>query len=325
MTAATPAQPGRRLTELAALGAAIAIAIGVGLYLLFAGSGGGSPSPTDVAKQMYDALAKGDTAAFQATLAPAVRNDPEAQSLIPLPSTLGSVDLAQKLSIDGLTLQETNNQDGWATVNVGGTVKQGPLPHAVDETLYLQRVGSRWFVSDEAAFVKAFSTPGTGGSTDVRGLGPLDPQRPKIGEPAPNFALLDARDETTVRHLSDYRGKAVVLNWFASWCDPCKQEIPEFQAAEDALGGQLVVLGVDYQESPDKARGILEELGAKYPAVLDSDASVAQHYRVGSGLPVTFFIDKDGILRGMRTGQVHEDDLVSYLAQVGITYSPKSH
>lgn len=161
-----------------------------------------------------------------------------------------------------------------------------------------------------------------GGPTTVPNTGVLQPQRPNEGDPAPDFALVDARDGQTIRKLSDFRGKAVIVNWYASWCAPCKAEIPEFQQAVDALGGQLVVLGVDYMETSDQATSILGEFGATYPAVLDTNGAVAEHYRVTQGLPTTFFVDKDGVLRAMKTGQVKPDELVDFLAKAGITYKP---
>jgi len=154
--------------------------------------------------------------------------------------------------------------------------------------------------------------------------GVLDPNRPKEGEPAPNFALADARDTTKVHKLSDFKGKAVVLNWYASWCGPCATEIPEFQQAQGTLGDQVVFLGIDYQESPADATSILDELKATYPAVLDASGAVAEHYRVGQGgggLPTTFFVDKDGILRSQVTGRVTSDKLVENLAKAGVTYT----
>ena len=161
------------------------------------------------------------------------------------------------------------------------------------------------------------------GVTPTEGTGVLDPERPEEGKRAPNFALIDARDGKTVRRLSDYRGKAVVLNWYASWCGPCKNEIPELQRVFEQHGDQLVVLGVDPLESQGKASGILKELGATYPAVLDSSGEVTDHYRVGKGLPKTYFIDKDGILRGVKTGEIRPQELAKFLAQVGITYVPQ--
>lgn len=146
-------------------------------------------------------------------------------------------------------------------------------------------------------------------------------ERPEVGKPAPDFALVDARDPSRTAKLSDYRGKVVLLNWFASWCEPCKREIPAFLAAEAALGDDLVILGVDYLESAEKATGILDELGAAYPAVLDSSGAVAKHYRV-AGMPTTFLVDRDGTLVAARTGELKEDALGEFLAKAGLTYTP---
>ena len=75
-------------------------------------------------------------------------------------------------------------------------------------------------------------------------------------------------------------------------------------------------------ETSDQASSILAEFGATYPAVLDTNGTVAEHYRVTQGLPTTFFLDKDGVLRAMKTGQVKPDELVTFLAQAGVTYNP---
>ena len=159
-------------------------------------------------------------------------------------------------------------------------------------------------------------------ATPLPNTGPIDPNRPEEGKTAPDFALADARDTSKIIKLSDYRGKAVILNWYASWCGPCKSEIPAFVRAQEKLEGELVVLGVDYLETDTAATGILEEFGATYPAVLDTAGKVAEHYRTGLGVPVTFFIDKDGILRATRRGEVHEDELADLLAKAGVSYSP---
>jgi len=161
----------------------------------------------------------------------------------------------------------------------------------------------------------------TGLPTVYADTGPLDPNRPEVGEPAPDFVLRDARDPSIARKLSDYRGQAVILNWYASWCAPCKNEIPLFLEAQEALGDEVVILGVDYLETQDKATGILDELGADYPAVLDASGEVAEHYRI-PGMPTTYFIDSEGVVRGFKAGEVHEEQLVELLATVGLTWTP---
>lgn len=164
--------------------------------------------------------------------------------------------------------------------------------------------------------------PSAGGITNpYPNTGPIDPNRPKEGEPAPDFALVDARDPSKVVRLSDFRGKAVILNWYASWCEPCKREVPAFQAAYEKLDGQLVVLGVDYLEGQSAASGILAQLGATYPAVLDAAGSVGEHYRVNY-MPTTFFIDASGTLQVIKTGEVKEDALVTFLEKAGVSYTP---
>lgn len=162
-----------------------------------------------------------------------------------------------------------------------------------------------------------------GNPTPVPNTGVYDPQRPKEGEKAPDFGLVDARDPSKILRLSDFKGKAVVLNFYASWCGPCKSEIPEFQKAQDALADQVTFVGVDYLEDAGAAVSILDDLNATYPAMLDSVGVVADHYRVGSGgggLPTTFFIDKDGILRSAVLAPVTGDKLQQYLAKVGVQY-----
>jgi cytochrome c biogenesis protein CcmG/thiol:disulfide interchange protein DsbE len=188
----------------------------------------------------------------------------------------------------------------------------GALAFAAGVTayLFLSGGGDETFVANVSAVPTPFSNTGV-----------LEPQRPKVDSPAPDFALIDARDGQTVRKLSDYRGKAVVVNWYASWCAPCKAEIPEFQKAAIALDSQVVFLGVDYQEGREKATGILAELGATYPAVLDNSGAVGDHYGV-PGLPSTFFIDKDGVLRVIKSGQLSKEELVADLAKAGVTYQP---
>ncbi len=145
--------------------------------------------------------------------------------------------------------------------------------------------------------------------------------RPEVGRPAPDFALANARAPDRVVRLSDFRGRPVVLNWFATWCGPCRAEIPDFQAAYEALGGEVVFLGVNLEQSADEAIGMLDEFGATYPALLDAEGAIALHYRL-PGMPTTFFIDADGVVRAWGAGLIVEETLVSELAKLGVDYAP---
>ncbi len=155
-----------------------------------------------------------------------------------------------------------------------------------------------------------------------RETGVIDTHPPEVGELAPDFALINARNPELVVRLSDFRGKPVVLNWYASWCSPCAREIPDFQKAYEALDGEVVFLGVNLQEDAAQAVGLLDVLLAKYPAVLDVDGAVAVHYRI-PGMPTTFFIDADGIVRASRAGLIVEEVLVQELARLGVDYTPE--
>jgi thiol-disulfide isomerase/thioredoxin len=158
--------------------------------------------------------------------------------------------------------------------------------------------------------------------TPLPDTGVLDPERPEVGQPAPNFALADVRDTGLVRQLTDFRGTPIVLNWYASWCGPCKAEIPTFQQAQDELGdGVVVFFGVNLLESQSKALGILEELEATYPAVRDTNGEVSDHYRV-TAMPTTFFIDADGVLVAEHLGPINEEQLIELLAEIGVEWEP---
>lgn len=159
-----------------------------------------------------------------------------------------------------------------------------------------------------------------GAPTPMAGTGVLDSNRPEVGETAPNFALPDARQPSQVRQLTDYRGKVVVLNFWATWCGPCKQEMPEFQQAHATLGDDVVILALNYRESSEKATGFLDDLEATFPALLDGGGKVAEHYRV-TGFPVTFFLDRDGVVRHIERGEVSREELEEYLTDTGVPYS----
>jgi peroxiredoxin len=137
-------------------------------------------------------------------------------------------------------------------------------------------------------------------------LGPLESHRPAVGEPAPDFrvALLDGETAT----LSDYRGKTVILNFWATWCTPCRVEMPEFQEAyEHRLpDGDFVVLAVDVAEGPTVVGEFVDAFGLTFPIGLDRTGEVSTHYGV-RGLPATFFIDRDGIIRRQMYGPVYGD------------------
>ena len=103
--------------------------------------------------------------------------------------------------------------------------------------------------------------------------------------------------------LADLRGKAVVLNFWASWCKPCEQEAAELQAASEyyAQTGSAVFLGADYVDTEPAARAYLKKFGITYPNGPDMGTRISQIFRI-KGVPETYFIDSSGILRYVKVG-----------------------
>ncbi len=118
---------------------------------------------------------------------------------------------------------------------------------------------------------------------------------PLVGGLVPQFQLETLNGASA--QISDYRGKVVLLNFWATWCKPCKAEMPEIQAAYEAYKDEgFVVLGINFGEKPEKAQKLVKEMALTFPILLDRDVEVAEQHRVVS-LPVTFFIDAKGIIR----------------------------
>lgn len=140
---------------------------------------------------------------------------------------------------------------------------------------------------------------------------------PSAGQVAPDFVLQEYATGRLVK-LSDYRGKTVVLNFWATWCPPCIAEMPalqELQAAHEAKG-DLVVIAVDVQEPPSVTGEFAAQRGLTMPILSDRSGSVAKYYGL-PGLPGTFFIDREGVVRSKVLGPVMGGPLSEGLAAAG--------
>lgn len=122
----------------------------------------------------------------------------------------------------------------------------------------------------------------------------------RIGALAPDFALqgLDGKPVS----LKNLRGKAVVLNFWATWCPPCRAEMAALnQVQRDLADRGLVVLGINQLEASQKVQRFMQEQRLKFPIALDSFGDASQTYRI-SALPTTYFIDRNGIIQDVVFG-----------------------
>jgi cytochrome c biogenesis protein CcmG/thiol:disulfide interchange protein DsbE len=164
------------------------------------------------------------------------------------------------------------------------------------------------------------SEPPNPGAGPTPTIAPLDPSRAVVGKPAPEFTLPTA-DGRTVR-LADFRGRPVVLNFFASWCLPCEQEMPVLERI--AADGRVSVVAVTFRDAPGDARDFTERLGLRFPVLLDDERrnAVAEAYGVRSP-PMTFFIDRAGRIAAPAVyGGAGRADLREGLARIAPDLTP---
>lgn len=154
-----------------------------------------------------------------------------------------------------------------------------------------------------------------GAGLEAQQLASQNEAEPEDGETAekvaaPDFTVYDA--EGGEIRLSDYSGKPVVLNFWASWCGPCKREMPEFQAAFEELGEDIAFLMVNMtdgsRETADTAAAFVEEAGYTFPVYYDRDMDAASAYGAYS-LPTTYFIDAEGFVIARAAGAIDGETL----------------
>ena len=126
-----------------------------------------------------------------------------------------------------------------------------------------------------------------------------DSPAPEAGRAGPDF-ILEQPDGGTLR-LSDLQGQVVVLNFWASWCPPCRVEMPDLVRAYAAHKDDgLVVLGVNLQETNDRVLNFADEFGIEFPLVIDRDGELTEIWRLGGpfdGIPTTYFLDEAGVVQ----------------------------
>jgi peroxiredoxin/outer membrane lipoprotein-sorting protein len=154
------------------------------------------------------------------------------------------------------------------------------------------------------------------GATEVADFPrPAGPGTPLPKTAGPVFTLSDLRSETV--SLASLKGKAVLLNFWATWCAPCVAEMPEIEQAQRKFADKgLVVLAINDGEEPERVKKFMEEHGYTFRVLLDRDESVGHKYSV-SGLPSMFFIDREGNIRAQYRGY-NTRNLIDDLKKIAI-------
>ncbi|MHB8574124.1 MAG: TlpA family protein disulfide reductase [Dehalococcoidia bacterium] len=169
-------------------------------------------------------------------------------------------------------------------------------------------VAAVWYL--EAGRSSGASSVGAGKG---QGIIALDPARNKTGKPAsaetgraaPDFQL-KTLDGKSVR-LSDLQGKTVLINFWATWCTPCRQEMPEIvQAYSKYHDKGFEVVSVDEQEDPDTVKKWVDAFGMQFPVALDTSGQVGQTFRAGTQFPTSLWLNPSGVVTDVKYGPMSQ-------------------
>jgi peroxiredoxin len=129
----------------------------------------------------------------------------------------------------------------------------------------------------------------------------------RVGAQAAPFSLATIDGKTLT--MAALKGKPVYLNFYATWCPPCNDEAPAIEKLAQKYRGRVQVIGVNELESPAKAKSFFDKYHLTYPAVVDADGSLGRDYRSMIGLPIHVFIDRSGVVKLMRNGEMSPADI----------------
>jgi thiol-disulfide isomerase/thioredoxin len=142
-----------------------------------------------------------------------------------------------------------------------------------------------------------------GGKGSAHALG----DHPLIGAAAPALDIPALKGKARVA-LASHAGQVVIVDFWATWCEPCRQSFPAYQKLVDEFGGKLSVLGVSVDESPEGIPAFVAATGAKFPVGWDEGQVAAQSYKPPK-MPTSFIVDGSGIVRFVHAGFSHGDEV----------------
>ncbi|MFQ5433281.1 MAG: peroxiredoxin family protein [Anaerolineae bacterium] len=167
----------------------------------------------------------------------------------------------------------------------------------------------RWTAVLVAAFLLGSLWIWISAIPDTATTGGLIPS-PRAGFPAPDFTL-DTLEGSRIT-LSDLRGSVVIVNLWASWCPPCRAEMPAIEQIyqeNKAQGLEVLAVNTTFQDSESTAAKFARDFGLTFPILLDRDGSVSRRYQL-QALPTTYFIDRQGVIRAVVPGGPMSETLI---------------
>ena len=264
---------------------------------------GGAPSDLDES-QYVDKCIDSELMAQAAAQAGFSATEGEAQQEVArllAEGKLDETDLLRQLGVQGLTRSDLEQYEQralaiqkFANTNILADASEAEKPARL----------VTWLVHERG--VAKIEKPTPAGTTKAVGV--------YAGALAPNFNLtaLDGGEKS----LDAMRGTAMLVNFWATWCVPCRNEMPAIQQAYDARKGlAFVVWGVNVGESRAQVGGYARELGLSFPLLLDSDTKVSRQYHV-FGLPTTVFIGRNGVIQEVIIGEMAKETLEANLARL---------
>jgi peroxiredoxin len=134
-------------------------------------------------------------------------------------------------------------------------------------------------------------------------------------EIAPDFQLQGLDGE--IKNLSEIQDKITIINFWATWCEPCKVEMTLFEKLYNSHEQELEIWGVNFDEPEERVQKFIEKYEVSFPILLDPGGEVQALYRV-RGYPTTYILDREGIVRFHHIGLLTENQLTGYLSQLGV-------
>ena len=167
--------------------------------------------------------------------------------------------------------------------------------------------GQRYQVNKEVLTSDLIAQTSQGAFLDKQAQIQADQEAPQLGFLAPDFALADFQGQMI--RLSQLRGKPVLLNFWATWCPPCRKEMPDLERFHEQHGDKIVVLGINWNDDPQEAAKFLRDYGVTYANMTDRDGKVFVSYQL-TAVPTSFWIDEAGIIRGYWLGPMSTETMV---------------